>query len=161
MSTRNCPSVSLTVNGTPQELRVPASTTLVELLRSHLQLTGTKVACDGGECGACTVLVDGRPVLSCLILAVELDGCDVTTIESVSDQRILGLQRAFVREAALQCGFCTPGIIMAASRLEPDADAAEIRAALVGNICRCTGYSKIVRAVQRALGEVAGDDETR
>jgi carbon-monoxide dehydrogenase small subunit len=161
VSTQNSTSISLTVNGTPQELRVPASTTLVELLRSHLQLTGTKVACDGGECGACTVLVDGRPVLSCLILAVEVDGRDVTTIESTSDQRVLGLQRAFVREAALQCGFCTPGIIMAASGLDSGADADEIRAALAGNICRCTGYSKIIRAVQRALGEAAGNDETR
>jgi len=157
-------SVSLTINGTAQELQVSASTTLVELLRSHLHLTGTKVACDGGECGACTVLIDGRPVLSCLILAVELNGCEVTTIESASDERVRRLQNAFVREAALQCGYCTPGIIMAASRLKSDADATEIREALVGNICRCTGYFKIVRAVQGALsemGDVTGDDETR
>jgi aerobic-type carbon monoxide dehydrogenase small subunit (CoxS/CutS family) len=113
-------------------------------------LTGTKVGCDGGECGACTVLVDDKPLLACLVLAAELDGRDVKTIENDDDPRIASLQRAFVSEAGLQCGFCTPGMIMAAYPLANDADESEIRATLVGNICRCTGYTKIVRAVKRA-----------
>jgi aerobic-type carbon monoxide dehydrogenase small subunit (CoxS/CutS family) len=150
--------LSLAVNGSPYDLVVPASTTLVELLRSRLGLTGTKVACDGGECGACTVLVDGEPLLSCLVLAAELDGCEITTIENSSNERIRDLQRAFVEKAGLQCGFCTPGIILTASRLPAGTDSIGIREALAGNICRCTGYSKIVDAVQSALQTRVDDD---
>ena len=142
--------IAVAVNGTRHELAVPAATTLVDLLRVHLGLPGTKVGCDVGECGACTVLVDEEPVLACLMLAAEADGCGVTTIEARDDERVSRLQRAFVEEAGLQCGFCTPGMVMAASRLRSDCDAAEIRAALAGNICRCTGYAKIVGAVERA-----------
>ena len=150
MSPSSIMKLALTVNGTRHELDVSASTTLADLLRSHLSLTGTKVGCDVGECGACTVLIGGKTTLACLVLAVEVDGEEVTTIENVSDERLRVLKRAFVAEAGLQCGFCTPGMIMAASRLPPSADATAIREALVGNICRCTGYTKIVKAVESA-----------
>jgi carbon-monoxide dehydrogenase small subunit len=144
-------SISLTVNGTTHRLEIPARTTLVELLRSELGLTGTKIGCDGGECGACTVLVDGEPIVSCLVLAVEIDGCEVTTIENESDARIAALRGSFVEKAALQCGYCTPGMIVAACRLPADSSRETIRAQLTGNICRCTGYTKIVDAVEEAL----------
>lgn len=143
--------VALTVNGKSHDLTVPASMTLVELLRSRMLLTGTKIACDGGECGSCTVLVDGEPVLSCLVLAAELDGCSITTIETTTDEFVSSLQRSFVEKAGLQCGFCTPGIVLTASRLPAGIDRDGIRAALSGNICRCTGYAKIVDAVESAL----------
>jgi carbon-monoxide dehydrogenase small subunit len=143
--------ISMRVNRELRELDVAASVTLADALRDRLSLTGTKIGCDVGECGACTVLIDGVPTLSCLFLAVEADGREITTIESVADSRVAALQRAFVRDAALQCGFCTPGMILAASRLAVDADDEEIRNALAGNICRCTGYTKIVAAVRRGL----------
>ena len=142
--------IAVTVNGRVVDCVVPAATTLIDLLRSHLALTGTKLGCGVGECGSCTVLVDDEPALSCLVLAAELDGRSVTTIEDEQDERIRGLQQAFVATAGLQCGFCTPGMILTASRLPADAEEAAIRAGLVGNICRCTGYSKIVTAVRRA-----------
>ena len=142
--------VRVVVNGQRHERTVAAATTLVDFLRGDLGLTGTKVGCDGGECGACTVLLDGVPVLSCLVLAAETDGRAVTTIEQRDDPRLAALADAFVAEAALQCGYCTPGMIMAAHPLPADADSPTIRAALAGNLCRCTGYAKIVAAVQRA-----------
>ena len=147
---RRTASIACTVNGTARRVRVPAATTLVELLRDRLGLTGTKVGCDGGECGACTVLLDDEPVLACLVLAAEVDGCAIRTIEAEGDARLAALQEAFVAEAALQCGFCTPGLVLAAYGLPPDAGDAAIRAALAGNLCRCTGYAAIVRAVRRA-----------
>jgi carbon-monoxide dehydrogenase small subunit len=143
-------TVDVEVNGMPRQARVPAATTLVELLRDHLALRGTKIGCGTGECGACTVLLDDAPVVACLVLAPEVDGRRVTTIEADGDARLAALQSAFVAEAALQCGFCTPGMILAAHPLAPDAHATAIRAALVGNLCRCTGYAAIVRAVERA-----------
>ena len=142
--------IAVTVNGRTHRLTVAAHATLASLLRDDLGLTGTKIGCDVGECGACTVLLDGAPVLACLVLAVEADGRRLTTIEDERDPRLEDLRRAFVAEAALQCGFCTPGMILAARALPPDADDAAVRAGLAGNICRCTGYAAILRAVARA-----------
>jgi aerobic-type carbon monoxide dehydrogenase small subunit (CoxS/CutS family) len=150
-------AVSVEVNGARQTCTVPAATRLLDVLRTELGLTGTKSGCDVGECGACTVLLDGQPTLACLVLACEVDGRTVTTIEDAGNARVRALQRAFVAEAGLQCGFCTPGMILAASVLPPNADAATIRAALVGNLCRCTGYTKIVRAIRR-VGRAVTDD---
>ncbi len=143
-------TVSVAVNGRVRRERVAASTTLLGLLRSRLGLTGTKEGCNVGECGACTVLIDGVATVACLVLAAEVDGRSVTTIEDQKDAGLRRLRRAFADEAALQCGFCTPGMILAASRLPARASSATIRAGLAGNLCRCTGYTKIVRAVQRA-----------
>jgi carbon-monoxide dehydrogenase small subunit len=131
--------------------------TLLELLRERLVLTGTKEGCGTGECWACTVLLDGRPVTSCLVLAVEADGCDVRTVEGEArDGQLSPLQRAFVEENAVQCGFCTPGMIMAARGLllrDPDPSEEEIVEAMAGNLCRCTGYEAIKAAVRRAARE--------
>lgn len=142
--------MSTTVNGIVRTTRVTASTTLLQLVRDRFGLTGTKDACGVGECGACTVLLDGEPTLSCLVLAPEADGRTVTTIEHATNPRLRRLRRAFADHGAIQCGFCTPGMILAASPLPGNATAAAIRAGLAGNICRCTGYTKIVRAVQQA-----------
>jgi carbon-monoxide dehydrogenase small subunit len=142
--------VSVTVNGRARKVRVSASTTLLNLLRDHLGLTGTKEGCGVGECGACAVVLDGKAVLACLVLAAEVDRRSVTTIEQARDARLRLLRHAFAEEGALQCGFCTPGMILVASRLPARATTSAIRAELAGNICRCTGYSKIVRAVRRA-----------
>jgi carbon-monoxide dehydrogenase small subunit len=142
--------IALRVNGHPVSVPVAAGTTLLGLLRDHCGLTGAKLGCGVGECGACTVLVDEVPTPGCLVLAAELDGTSVTTIEFTGDPRIERLKESFQAEAGLQCGFCTPGMIMTASRLAPTASAAAIRAELAGNLCRCTGYTKIIRAVGRA-----------
>lgn len=146
--------IQLTVNGREERLAVEANLTLLELLRERLGLTGTKEGCGVGECGACTVLVDGLSVLSCLVLAVEADGHVVETIEGeASEQEPSELQRAFIEEDAIQCGFCTPGMIMAARGLlnrvsNPSEE--EIVEAMAGNLCRCTGYEAILAAVRRA-----------
>jgi carbon-monoxide dehydrogenase small subunit len=144
----------LTVNGSERELEIMAHTTLLDFLRDQLQLTGTKECCDLGECGACTVLVDGRAVNSCLILAVEADGSAITTIEGLSDDgRLNALQSAFLANGAVQCGFCIPGQVMAAQYLlqrNPHATRAEVREGLSGNLCRCGGYVQIVEAVVAA-----------
>ncbi|MGD8413680.1 MAG: (2Fe-2S)-binding protein [Candidatus Latescibacterota bacterium] len=145
--------VAITVNGTPRELYVPAQRTLAEVLREELSLFGVKQGCGEGECGACTVLMDGVPVSSCLVLAVEASGCEVTTIEGVADAEGLHpLQQSFVEHGAVQCGFCTPGMILSAKALldeTPDPSEYQIRRALSGNLCRCSGYQKIVDAVSR------------
>ncbi len=141
-------AITVDVNGREHALRVDARDTLADLLRDRLGLTGTKIGCGVGECGACTVLLDGAPVVSCLVLAVETDGRRVTTIEDARDPQLEALRQAFVAEAALQCGFCTPGMILAARALPADADDAAVRAGLAGNLCRCTGYTAIVRAVR-------------
>ncbi len=146
--------VSATINGTPREFLCAPRQTLLEVLRETLVLTGTKEGCSNGNCGACTVLLDDRPVDSCLMLAVEAEGCRVDTIEGLAvPDRLHPLQQAFLENAALQCGICTPGFLMSAKALlgrNDDPSEEEIRFALAGNLCRCTGYDKIVRAVQAA-----------
>jgi 4-hydroxybenzoyl-CoA reductase subunit gamma len=144
----------LSVNGTPREDAVAGNALLIDYLREALGLTGTKQGCDGGECGACTVLVDGLPRLACSTLAHSVAGCQVETIESLSQEgNISRLQRAFHEHLGAQCGFCTPGMIIAAEALlrsNPHPDRAQIREALAGNLCRCTGYVKIVDSVAAA-----------
>lgn len=146
--------VELTVNGRRHRLAVEPQATLLEVLREQLGLTGTKEGCDGGECGACTVLLEGRPVLSCLLLAVEAQGKSVLTVEGLAREGQLDpVQEAFIAEGAIQCGFCTPGMLLSARALldrRPNPSVAEIKEALAGNLCRCTGYGSIIRAVQRA-----------
>ena len=152
--------VSLTVNGRAREDAVWDHTLLLDYLREQLGLTGTKRGCDGGECGACTVLVDGKPQLSCITLACRCEGREVSTIESLAaDGRLSALQSAFHDKLGTQCGFCTPGMIMAAQALllrNPQPDEHQIREALSGNICRCTGYVKIIESVQAAAATLAG-----
>ena len=147
------------VNGRAVSVAAPDSALLLELLRGPLQLTGTKQGCDGGECGACTVLVDNEPRLACSTLAHSVAGREIETVESLSKEgNISRLQRAFHEKLGAQCGFCTPGMVMAAEALlreHPRPDEAQIRAALAGNLCRCTGYVKIVESVQAAATERA------
>ncbi len=146
----------LRVNGQAYELTVPADRFLLDVLRNDLELLGTKEACDEGECGACTVLVDGRAVDSCIFLALQADGADVRTVEGLAvDGQLDPLQQAFIDEGAVQCGYCTAGMLMSAKALldeNPDPDESQIRAALEGNLCRCTGYDAIIRAVKTATG---------
>ena len=143
--------VKLTVNGKSYEAKVEPRTTLADCLRHSLGLTGTHVGCEHGVCGACTVILDGMPVRSCLMFAVQADGAEITTVEGLAKGDGLSpLQAAFRKHHALQCGFCTPGILTTMHVLlseEPDADADRIREVLSGNICRCTGYIQIVEAV--------------
>jgi carbon-monoxide dehydrogenase small subunit len=149
--------VTLTVNGETRRADVPPTASLVELLREHLGLTGTKVGCGHGECGACTVLLDGEPVNSCLVFAAQCEGRDVLTIEGLSKDGTLDrIQDAFVEAGAVQCGYCTPGMIMSAYALlasNPTPSRAEIEEAVSGNLCRCTGYVKIVDAVELAASK--------
>ena len=144
-------TIHITVNDKPFDLEVEPNQTLLEVIREMLCLTGTKAGCLVGDCGACTVLVDGKPVNSCLMLAVQADGKQVATIEGVeTPQGLHPLQTAFVDKGAIQCGYCTPGMILSAKGLldrNPRADETEIRQAISGNLCRCTGYQKIVEAI--------------
>ena len=146
--------IHITVNGAERDLEVAPNTTLLDFLRDDLQLTGTKECCDLGECGACTVLVDGRSVNSCLMLAAEADTSDITTIEGLTeDGRLNPLQDAFLAEGAVQCGFCIPGQVMAGQYLlqrNPNPTLAEVREGLSGNLCRCGGYMQICEAVLAA-----------
>ncbi len=150
--------LKLRVNGRQYESVVPAKTTLAEFLRQDMGLTGTKQGCGEGECGACTVLVDGTPVNSCCMLAVEADGCEITTIEGVSNGfELHPIQKAFVEVGAIQCGYCTPGMVLTTKALlerNSSPNPQEIREALAGNLCRCTGYQKIVDAIEVAAGEM-------
>jgi carbon-monoxide dehydrogenase small subunit len=153
-------ALSLTVNGARAEAQVEPRTSLADFLREGLLLTGTNVGCEHGVCGACTVLIDGAPARSCIALAVACDGAEVRTIEGLDDDPVAGeLREAFAAEHALQCGYCTPGMLMTArdivTRL-PDADEARVREELAGNLCRCTGYVGIVRAILRVLAERRG-----
>jgi aerobic carbon-monoxide dehydrogenase small subunit len=152
-------SVALTVNGQPVAAEVEARTLLVEFLRDRLRLTGAHVGCDTAQCGACTVLLDGKPVKSCNVLAVQAQGAQLTTIEGLATNGSLHpMQAAFKQHHGLQCGYCTPGMVLTAVGLaqeKPNATEAEIRAALDGNFCRCTGYHNIVKAVQQGLAEMA------
>jgi len=149
--------ISLTVNGKARKAQVEPRLLLVHYLREQLRLTGTHVGCDTSQCGACTVLVDGRSVKSCTMFAVQADGSTITTIEGLAtDGQLHPLQRAFWEEHGLQCGYCTPGMIMAAGTLleqKPKPSEQEIREGISGNFCRCTGYQHIVNAIQRAAGE--------
>ena len=146
--------LELKVNGKTRRVDAPPHTLLVQVIREHLQLTGTHVGCDTAQCGACTVLVNGQSVKSCNVLAAQVQGAEITTIEGVAaaDGTLHPMQAAFKECHGLQCGFCTPGMVMSALDLcqrHPGADEAEIREQLEGNICRCTGYQNIVRAVQK------------
>lgn len=151
--------IELCVNGEKHELAMESQVTLLEVLREQLGLTGAKEACGTGECGSCTVLIDGKPVLACLILAVDCPGYPITTIEGVTVTRdkLSPLQQAFLDTGAIQCGFCTPGMILTAGALLEESHSpsdAQIKKALEGNLCRCTGYNKILEAVKLAAQRV-------
>jgi aerobic-type carbon monoxide dehydrogenase small subunit (CoxS/CutS family) len=154
-------TLTLRVNGEEIPVVFPTHHTLLEVLREECGLTGTKHGCELGECGTCTVRVDGRPVLSCLVLAAEMEGRAIETVEGLQQgNRLHPLQAAFADLGAAQCGYCTPGILMAAQALledEPDPSRERIRAALSGNLCRCTGYHKIVEAVEGAAAVLRGE----
>ena len=153
--------IKIHVNGHWYELAVNPGERLVDVLRDRLSLTGTKVGCGEGECGACTVNLDGRAVLSCLMLAAQADGCKILTIEGLQRGPVLHpLQKAFVSESAVQCGYCTPGMIMAANALinnEPEPNEETIRKNLSNNLCRCTGYDRPVKAVLKAAKDMKED----
>ena len=143
--------INMTVNGEEYHLEVKPNRVLLDVLREDLGLTGTKKGCGLGKCGACTILLDGRPVHSCLLLAAHADQREITTIEGIAAEEPHPLQVEFVEKGAVQCGFCTPGMINAAKALldaNPDPDEAEIKSAIAGNLCRCTGYNQIISAIQ-------------
>lgn len=151
--------VKLRINGEARELQVEPYRSLLDVLRNEAGLTGTKKGCDVGDCGACTVIVDGKPLNSCLMLGVEAAGCEVVTIEGLqpAPDRLHPLQENFIRLGGAQCGFCTPGMIVMAKALldeNPDPSEEEIRFGIAGNICRCTGYTKIVQAIQDAAAQM-------
>lgn len=152
-------AIALSVNGDRYEVAAAPNRLLVEVLREDLNLTGTKIGCGTGDCGACTVLLDGRSVCSCLTLAVEAQGKEITTIEKLapSGSELHPIQEAFVSEGAIQCGYCTPGMIMSAKYLldhNPTPTEEDIRRGLSGNLCRCTGYARIVRAISKAASDL-------
>jgi carbon-monoxide dehydrogenase small subunit len=150
--------VRTTINGEPREFLCEPRQSLLECLRDILGLTGTKEGCNDGNCGACTVILDGRVVTSCLVLGVEAEGCQITTVEGMArGNELHPLQRSFLENAALQCGVCTPGFLVAAKALldqQPNPSEDEIRLWLANNLCRCTGYDKIIRAVKQAAQEM-------
>ena len=146
-------SIRVVVNGSEENLQVPPNLTLLHMLRENLSLTGTKNGCEAGECGACTVLLEGEPVNSCIVLAVECDGKHVETTEGLSERvGMQKLQEAFIELNAIQCGFCTPGMLISSYALlerNPHPTQEEIKEALIGNLCRCTGYDRIISAVEK------------
>jgi carbon-monoxide dehydrogenase small subunit len=146
--------ISVTINGEPEQVAVPANMTLMRMLREKLALTGTKNGCSAGECGACTVLLNGEPVNSCMVLAVECDGARIVTVEGLAtEERLIPIQETILRQGGVQCGFCTPGILISSHALlqrNPNPGEDEIREALVGNLCRCTGYVRIIESVREA-----------
>ncbi len=150
--------LTLDVNGEARQLLIPVHKTLLEVLREDMQLTGTKHGCELGECGTCTVLIDGKPALSCLVLPIQIQGRAITTVEGMASGSTLHpLQQAFAELGAAQCGYCTPGILLAARSLledNPHPARDEIREALAGNLCRCTGYTKILEAIELAAGRM-------
>jgi len=150
--------IALDVNGELRELLLPVHKTLLEVLREDMQLTGTKHGCELGECGTCTVLIDGKPELSCLLLPIQVEGRAITTIEGMAGgSQLHPLQQAFAELGAAQCGYCSPGILLASKSLletNPRPSRDEIREALAGNLCRCTGYTKILEAVELAAGRM-------
>jgi carbon-monoxide dehydrogenase small subunit len=152
--------IRLTVNGKTHKLEVNLHKSLAEVLRNELKLTGVKYGCGTGECGACTVLVDGKPRLSCLTLAVSIDGKEITTIEGLpEDGKLHPLQEAFIKHGAIQCGYCTPGMILCAKALldeNPRPTEEDVKQYLRGNLCRCTGYAQVVEAVLAAAEEIRG-----
>ena len=154
--------ISLSVNHFSEQVDVPANMTLLQLLREKLALTGTKNGCAAGECGACTVMMNGEPVNSCMVLAVECDGAEIVTVEGLArDRQLDPVQQAFIDAGGVQCGFCTPGMLISARSLldrSPHPGDAEIREALAGNLCRCTGYFRIIEGVRKAASFGSGKD---
>lgn len=156
--------ISFVLNGNQMELEVESHWTLLYFLREHLELTGTKSGCENGECGACTVIVDGKAVTSCIFPVMEVDGRDVLTIEGLlgEENELHTLQQSFLENAGVQCGFCTPGMIMSAKALleeNPRPTKEEIRHAIAGNICRCTGYVQIVESIKKASEAMSSKED--
>jgi carbon-monoxide dehydrogenase small subunit len=154
-------TITFTINGELETINIPVHKTLLQTLREELVLTGTKNGCAAGECGACTVLLNGEPVNSCLVLAVECEGAEIITIEGLAaDQQLDPLQQALIDAGGVQCGYCIPGVLISARALldrNPQPDEQEIREALVGNLCRCTGYVRIIEGVQEAARRARAD----
>lgn len=154
--------IKLKINGYPVEKRVKSQTTLLDFLRNDMELTGTKEGCGVGECGACTVIMNGQAVRSCLVLAVEADASEITTIEGIAKEGELStIQKAFIEKGAIQCGFCTPGFVMAGENLvarKPAPTREDIIEAFSGHLCRCTGYVQIMEAMECALGTIKAPD---
>jgi carbon-monoxide dehydrogenase small subunit len=154
-------TITVTINGAAEYLAIPSNMTLLQMLREELGLTGTKNGCEAGECGACTVLLDGEPVNACMMLAVEADGHQVVTVEGLAEgEELSPLQQSFIDRNAVQCGFCTPGMLTSAHALlqrNPKPTEDEIKEAVLGNLCRCTGYVRIVDAIRVAARVTAAD----
>ncbi len=152
--------INVKINGGLEQVEVPSNMTLLSMLREKLAMTGTKNGCAAGECGACTILMNGEPVNSCMVLAVEADGTELITVEGLAHEGELEvIQQTIIDKGGVQCGFCTPGVLISAKALllrNPNPSEGEIREALVGNLCRCTGYVRIIEAVQAAAGQQKG-----
>lgn len=155
--------LNFVLNGREVSLEVDPSAMLVEVLRDQLGLTGTKVGCDTGDCGSCTVLIDGQPFVSCLVPAIRVEGREVVTVEGLAQgEQLHPLQEAFLEEGAVQCGFCIPGILLTAKALldcNPNPSRQEVKEAIAGNLCRCTGYEQIIDAIQRAASRIRGGED--